>query len=138
MIPPSSFVSSVYCARPPRAATTSFESSALEELARLRPFDLDLAHVRDVEDAGIRPHGPVLGDHALVLDRHLPAGERNDPRARRDVPLVQRRPAEGLHAAMLTRLEPPAVGWPGTRRGPSDAPLGPRTKRSPGGRAGAS
>ena len=28
-----------------------------------------------------RPHRAVLGDHALVLDGHLPAGERDHPRA---------------------------------------------------------
>ncbi len=52
----------------------------LQQVAGRRPFDLDLAHVRDVEDAGVRAHGPVLGDHALVLDRHLPARERHHPR----------------------------------------------------------
>ena len=58
---------------------------------RLRPLDLDLAHVRDVEDAGVGANGAVLLDDALVLDGHLPAGERNHPCPERDVPVVQRR-----------------------------------------------
>ena len=91
MIPPRSFVSSVYCASPGASLSRSFESEALQQLVRARPFDLDLAHVRDVEDARIRADGAVLRDHALVLDRHLPAGERHHPRAERDMPIVQRR-----------------------------------------------
>ena len=66
---------------------------------RPRPLDLELAHVRDVEDAGVAAHGAVLGDHALVLHGHLPAGERDQPRAERDVPLVERRSAQRLHDA---------------------------------------
>ncbi len=57
----------------------------------VRPLHLELAHVRDVEDAGIGPHRSVLGDDALVLHGHLPAGERHHPRAELDVPIVQRR-----------------------------------------------
>ena len=37
--------------------------------------DLDLAEVREVEDADGLAHGAVLGQGALVLDRHVPAGE---------------------------------------------------------------
>ncbi len=60
---------------------------------RARPLDLELAHVRDVEDAAVRAHGAVLRDHALVLDRHLPAGEGHHPRAGGDVAVVERRRA---------------------------------------------
>ena len=75
----------------------------LQQVARRRPFDLDLAHVRDVEDAGVGAHRPVLRDHALVLHGHLPAGERDHARAERDVAVVERRPAQRLHPrAMLT------------------------------------
>ena len=75
----------------------------LEQVARRRTFDLELAHVRDVEDAGVRAHRLVLRDHALVLDRHLPAGERDHARAERDVPIVEGRSAQRLHPrAMLT------------------------------------
>ena len=107
-MPPSSFVSSVYCASPGASRSTSFERSALQEVPSRRALDLDLAHVRDVEDAGVAADGPVLGDHALVLHGHLPARERDHARAERDVAIVERRPAERLHpAAMLT---PPGGG----------------------------
>ena len=54
----------------------------LEELGGARPARRDLAHVRDVEDAGAGAHRDVLLAHALVLHRHLPARERNHARAR--------------------------------------------------------
>ncbi len=63
----------------------------LQELVGMWPLHLELAHVRDVEDAGIGPHRAVLGDHALVLHGHLPAGERNHSRSERDMPSVERR-----------------------------------------------
>ena len=69
---------------------------ALQQLAGARSLDLELAHVRDVEDAGIGPHRAVLRDHALVLHGHLPAGERHHPRAELDVPVVERRVQERL------------------------------------------
>ena len=69
----------------------------LQQVARGRPLDLELAHVRDVEDAGIRAHRLVLLDHALVLDRHLPSGKRDHARAERNVTVVKRRPPERLH-----------------------------------------
>ena len=47
----------------------------LQQLERLRAARLDLAHVRDVEDARRFAHGHVLLAHALVLNRHLPARE---------------------------------------------------------------
>ena len=95
MIPPYSFVSSVYCASP--AASLSSRSRArLQQLPRGRPLDLDLAHVRDVEDAGVGPHGHVLLDHALVLHRHLPAGERDEACPGGDVLVVERRSPERL------------------------------------------
>ena len=75
----------------------------LQQVARGRSLDLELAHVRDVEDARVRAHRLVLRDHALVLDRHLPAGERDHARAECDVAVVEGRPPEGLHPrAMLT------------------------------------
>ena len=70
----------------------------LEQLVRRRAFDVELAHVRDVEDAAVLAHGAVLRDHALVLHRHLPAGERHHARAGREVALVERRPQKRLHA----------------------------------------
>ena len=69
----------------------------LEQFGRPGAVDLELAHVRDVERAGVLAHRPVLLDHALVLDGHLPAGERHHPRPEGDVAVVQRGAAERLH-----------------------------------------
>ena len=66
----------------------------LQELLRGRAVDVDLAHVRDVERAGVGSNRLVLGDDALVLDGHLVAGEGNHARAERDVALVERRAQE--------------------------------------------
>ena len=74
----------------------SFERSDWRRLACLRPLDLDLPHVRDVERAGVLADRAVLLDHALVLHGHVPAGERHHPRAEGDVAVVQRRAAERL------------------------------------------
>ena len=72
----------------------SFESTDCRNACAGRAVDVDLAHVRDVERAGVRPDGPVLGDHALVLHGHLVAGEGHHARAERDVARVQRRAQE--------------------------------------------
>ena len=47
-----------------------------------------------------RAHGEVLGADALVLDRHLPAGERDEPGRRGDVTVVQRRALQGLRGGV--------------------------------------
>ena len=65
--------------------------SALARLQRARAAELDLAHVRDVEQAGGGAHRLVLGDHAGVLHRHVPAGEVDHPRPELAVGLVERR-----------------------------------------------
>ena len=67
----------------------------LQERRGPRPFDMELAHVGHVECSRFRAHAHVLGDHALVLHGHLPAGERDHSRSRCDVPLVEGRPAQG-------------------------------------------
>ena len=69
---------------------------ALEELLCLRPARLDLAHVRDVEHPGLRAHVHVLGADALVLHRHLPAGERHELGPGPLVAVEQGRAAEGV------------------------------------------
>jgi hypothetical protein len=92
----------------------------LQQLARPRPLDLELPHVRDVERARVRAHSPVLGDDALVLDRHLPAGERHEARAKRDVALVEGRPQQGLHRRLMLmepKREPPRLRLGSRRRG---------------------
>ena len=68
----------------------------LEELLRLRAARLDLAHVRDVEQPGLGAHVHVLLADALVLHRHLPAGERHDARPGGLVAVVERSSAERL------------------------------------------
>src|SRR5207247_7898564 len=50
----------------------------------------------DVEDATVAPDRLVLGDHAFVLNRHLPARERNHPRAESDMPVVEWRAEKRL------------------------------------------
>ncbi len=52
------------------------------------PRDLQLSHVRDVEDARGRPHRAVLAHDGRVLHRHLPAGKRDEARAESGVALV--------------------------------------------------
>ena len=89
-MPPRSFVSSVYCASPSRELREVVREQPLQELELRRPFDVDLAHVRDVEDATVATDGEMLRDHALVLDGHVPACERHHPRAEGDVAIVQR------------------------------------------------
>ena len=82
-----------------RQAVDVVREHRLQQVACGRPFDLELAHVRDVEDPGVRADSLVLGDHALVLHGHLPAGERDHARAEGDVPAVQGRLPERLHPA---------------------------------------
>ena len=60
---------------------------ALQQLERLRAARFDLAHVRDVEDPARLAHSAMLGADALVLHRHLPAGELDHLRAGRDMVL---------------------------------------------------
>ena len=80
----------------------SFESIACRNAWARRPVDVDLAHVRDVEGAGVAANGLVLLDDALVLDGHLVAGEGHDPRAERDVAIEERRaPQRRFHESRL-------------------------------------
>ena len=52
-------------------------------------LDLELAHVGNVEDPHRVSHGLMLGDDALVLDRHFPAGERHDAGAEGEMAVVE-------------------------------------------------
>ena len=93
-----------------RPCATSLESRCCRKLGRLRPARLDLAHVRDVEDARTRRAPPGARSlTALVLDRHLPAGEGHEPRAGRDVAVVQRAcgagPSAGRRTSALARYQ---------------------------------
>ena len=68
----------------------------LQQLGGARPLDLELAHVRDIEHAGVVANGAMLRDYALVLHRHLPAGEGDHARAEHRVRIVQRRSLKDL------------------------------------------
>ncbi len=52
--------------------------------------DEHLAHVRDVEQAGVGARVEVFGHDARELDRQLPAGELDEPGAGLGVQSVQR------------------------------------------------
>jgi hypothetical protein len=68
----------------------------LEQRRGARAARLDLAHVADVEHARATSHGRVLLADPGVLDRHLPARERDEPGTGGTVPRVQRRALEGV------------------------------------------
>ena len=72
-MPPRSLVSSVYCAWPSARRSRSFDSTRCRKSWAPRAGDLDLAHVRDVEDAGGRADGPVLVVDARVVARACPS-----------------------------------------------------------------
>ena len=58
--------------------------------------DEGLAHVRDIEQAGVGARVQVLLEDAEgVLDRHLVAGERHHAGAKRDVQIVERGALQG-------------------------------------------
>ena len=59
--------------------------------------NVDLPHVADVEQAGRRAHGAVLGDDARVLHRHAPAREGDHARAEPFVGGMQRGAAQRWH-----------------------------------------
>ena len=69
----------------PRAPAGRVTSAAASAVAGLGALDEQLAHVRQVEQAGALADGPVLLEDRRVLDRHQPAGEVDEParRARR-------------------------------------------------------
>ena len=98
MIPPRSFVSSVYCASPGAIRSRSFESRPWSSSFARGPSTSISPMCETSKTPAVRADGAVLRDDALVLHRHLPAGERDQPRAERDVPVVERRAQQRLHA----------------------------------------
>ena len=64
--------------------------NALAEFHGIRALNFDLAHVADVEQPRPAAHGQMLLDNAAILDRHFPAGELHDSRARPTVRGVER------------------------------------------------
>src|SRR5205823_3281454 len=58
--------------------------------ARAWSAEPELAHVREIEHPARRPNALVLVEDRAVLDRHLPPGEWDHPRAERAVLVEQR------------------------------------------------
>ena len=50
--------------------------------------DIDHAHVRHIEDAGVAPHRMVLLDLRAVVDGHVPAAEVDHAGALLDVQVI--------------------------------------------------
>ena len=71
----------------------------LEHAERVPARDVELAHVRDVEEPDALAHGAVLLEDAGVLDGHLPAAEVDQLRAELAVQVVERRALERGGAA---------------------------------------
>ena len=113
MMPPRSFVSSVYWASPGAIRPRSFESSDCRSSAARGPSTSISPMCETSKTPQSLAHGAVLGDDAFVLHRHLPACERDHARAGRDVLLEEGRPPERLHPrAMLDGGRYPRRGCP--------------------------
>ena len=68
----------------------------LQERNSVRAVNADAAHVRNIEQAGVLPHGVDFGDNTgFVLHGHVPSGERDKLRAGLLMRLVQRRTEQG-------------------------------------------
>jgi hypothetical protein len=76
---------------------------------------VELTHVGDVERACLGSHCEVLGDDALVLHGHLPAGEGNHPRTGRGVALEEGRLSEGRAHARDNSSDPASGTVPSAR-----------------------
>ena len=74
----------------------------IDQLDGLRPPNLDLAHVADIEKADPLAHREVLGDDARVFDGHIPSAEIDHPRARIPMNRIQR--------SLLERIESDGAG----------------------------
>ena len=66
---------------------------------------MELAHVGDVEEAGLLTHRLVLADVAGVAHRHLEAGEGDDPGPGGLVESMERGAAHGVGSLHGTLLE---------------------------------
>ena len=62
----------------------------LQERERTSSFDLEFAHVADIEEAGASAYRFVLFQNTAVLNRHLPAAKLYKPRAHRAMLFVER------------------------------------------------
>ena len=89
-IPPSSSSTQEYFALPTAQRREAAGERVVEERAGVGALDEELGHVRDVEQAGGRADGVVLGEVRAVADGHRPAAEVGERRAERLVALAQR------------------------------------------------
>ena len=69
---------------------TSLASKQPQELAHALAGQVDDAHVRHVEHAGIAAHRVVLFDLRAVVQRHVPAAEVDDFGALQNMGVVER------------------------------------------------
>ena len=76
----------------------------LERRVGAAAVDQQLAHVADVEQAGILAGPQMLGDDAFILDRHLIARERHHPPAAGAMPRVERQRVERLRPSRRSPL----------------------------------
>ena len=86
---PSGVVSAEYLNLPDLQLRRVVAGDVLHGVEGAGAGNLDLAHVRDVEQTGCGPHGHVLGRDAGVLHRHVPSAEGHHPGAQGDVGGVQ-------------------------------------------------
>ena len=79
---------------------------------RVLAGDLDLPHVRDVEQPRRRPHGVVLDGDARVLDGHVPAAKGHHPGAKGHMRGVQRSFFQGSGSRLGHEVTDVAGLWP--------------------------
>ena len=98
MTPPSAAQIIEYWARPMARLGGSVIKRRGQGRPGFRALDLELAHVRQVEQPDPLADRPVLLDDRAVLDRHQPATELDEPRPEGPMRLGQRCPVDGrLH-----------------------------------------
>ena len=89
----------------------------LEELARFVAGEIDDAHVRHVEHAGVGAHRVVFVDLRTVIDGHVPAAEIDHACVERKVSGVQGRVLKIRHGAGLGRARKQKKAMRRTRSG---------------------
>ena len=70
----------------------------VKEALSAAAIDIKDAHMRDIEDAGIRSHRLMLFADGGVPERHIVTGEGRHLRAELEVQAVQRRLPQHIHA----------------------------------------
>src|SRR5207302_1112170 len=76
-------------------ARDGLRDEGFEEGRAVLAREAEAAHVLEVEEARLRPHGLVLGDDARVVDGHLPATELDHASPEALVPGVEGRLSHG-------------------------------------------